>query len=154
MEIEILTKLRDNPFLDDEFENQGISEEEIAHLEQLYNNGNPFPKVLKEFLFLGGVYNPVLDIGIWDTQEEMQNEIRLDLEEVYGLIIPRPFYVVDVCAGLSLALYIYLDEDDDALLYQLNNKLTQDNYESYLGYTLSSLINSKINSLLDGESAF
>lgn len=61
MNIEILTKLKDNPKrnpnkLGYEFENEGLSVVEIEQLEQDWNNGNNFPKALRELLYLGGAY--------------------------------------------------------------------------------------------------
>ena len=51
MTIQYLQKLRDNNKMDG-FTDEGLSLSEIAQLEQLCNNGNPFPQVLKELLFL------------------------------------------------------------------------------------------------------
>ncbi len=38
----------------DESENEGLSLTQISYLESLYNNNMPFPKVLRELLFLAG----------------------------------------------------------------------------------------------------
>lgn len=53
MIIEYLKTLRDNPIING-YNIEGISETEIQQLEQLYNNGNTFPKVLRELLYLAG----------------------------------------------------------------------------------------------------
>ena len=58
MNIEILTNLRDYPKqypndVDDQYEIIGLSITEIEQLEQTWNNGNPFPKALRELLFFG-----------------------------------------------------------------------------------------------------
>ena len=72
MTIDYLQKLRDIP--SDGTTNRGISLLEITHLEQVFNNGNLFPKVLKEFLYLAGDYCYVMDTGSWDSIEEMNIE--------------------------------------------------------------------------------
>ena len=50
MTIQYLQKLRDNNKMDG-FTDEGLSLSEIAQLEQLCNNGNPFPQVLKNYYF-------------------------------------------------------------------------------------------------------
>jgi hypothetical protein len=59
MNIEYLTYLRDNPIkypndLEDQYPIKGIPLSEIEALETKYNNGNVFPKALRELLFLAG----------------------------------------------------------------------------------------------------
>ncbi len=54
MEIEYLKTLRDNPVdfgVTMNYTNRGIPITEIEQLEQTWNNGNPFPKALRELLF-------------------------------------------------------------------------------------------------------
>lgn len=50
MTINYLQILRDNPKLSKNIM-RGMTLTEITQLEQAWNNGNPFPKVLKELLF-------------------------------------------------------------------------------------------------------
>lgn len=103
MNIQYLTKLKDNPIeysedTNNSFPIQGISEIEIIQLEQSYNNGNPFPKVLKELLFLAGKYCYVCDYGVNDSQQELQDWVREHIQE-RNKIINRPFFVFDVYSG-------------------------------------------------------
>lgn len=56
MNIEILTYLEQTPKANpnnpnEPDENEPLTETEIEVLETLYNNGNPFPKALRELLF-------------------------------------------------------------------------------------------------------
>ncbi|MCZ8091414.1 hypothetical protein [Flavobacterium sp.] len=77
MEIEYLQILKNNPYkgIDDPFKRlriTGIPDTEINYLEQTWNNGNHFPKVLKELLFLAGQNFPGFSYGIDSTQNEFQ----------------------------------------------------------------------------------
>lgn len=92
MTIQYLQKLRDNNKMDG-FTDEGLSLSEIAQLEQLCNNGNPFPQVLKELLFLAGNSCNYLDYSIYDSQQELQSEERLELQELYGITITRPYFL-------------------------------------------------------------
>ncbi|MDF2515495.1 MAG: hypothetical protein K0R59_791 [Sphingobacterium sp.] len=74
MEIQYLQHLRDNPEAYPnskfKFEIRPISTEEIEALEQKYNNSKPFPKALRELLYLAGDSCYVFDY-IFDTVDEM-----------------------------------------------------------------------------------
>ena len=117
MEITYLQALKETPHVD--FPNDGIPETEIARLEYLYNNGNPFPKVLKELLFLAGNHCEWLDFSIYDSQQELQDEIREELLSVYGLTIARPHFIVDTIPDGTF-VFMYLDEGDNPPLYHSN----------------------------------
>src|SRR5688572_23641382 len=99
MEIKYLQALRDYPsaYPDKSYKKtiEPISLSEIATLEQLYNNGNPFPAALKELLYLAGDYCYVLDYGMADSQQEMQEEVRERWAEERQEMT-RPFMVIDV----------------------------------------------------------
>ena len=60
MEINYLKKLQENINIF-QYPCEPISMIEIESLEQTYNSGNPFPKVLKELLFLAGEFCYILD---------------------------------------------------------------------------------------------
>lgn len=156
MNIEILTKLRDNPIryhVNRNYENKGVELSEIQHLEQLYNNGNPFPKVLRELLYLAGDFCYVLDYNTHDSQKEMQESMREDLEDD-EITITRPFYAVDNYGGVSHYLFIYLDEGlDDPYLYEYSLSGGREGMNDIrpLGYTLSSLINRNVQAVKEGR---
>ena len=96
--------------------NESISLEEIKQLEQIYNNNKPFPKALRELLFLAGNYCIVLDYGLNDTQQELQEFVRENMQEE-NRIITRPFYAIDVYNAGDQFLFVYLDEGDDPEVY-------------------------------------
>lgn len=151
MNIEYLQQLRDHNKR--KFTDEGISLSQITQLEQLYNGGNSFPKVLKELLFLAGNYCNYLDYGIYDSQLELQNEERIELADLHGITIPRPFFFVDL-ASHGLPVFIFLDEGDNPPLNQLENHPTQSKFYRRTGGTLQTLINSRIQNYLQGYNPF
>ncbi len=121
MNIEYLKILRDNPYeypqnLEESFTIEGISLTEIEQLEQTWNNGNPFPKALRELLFLAGDYCYVFNFGIYDTQQELQEAMREDLVD-NGKTITRPFYVMDTW-NADQYYFVYLDEGENPNIYE------------------------------------
>lgn len=157
MNIETLTYLRDNPIkhgVTRNFEISGIKLNEIEHLEELYNNGIFFPKVLKELLFLAGNYCYVLDYGWYDTQEQIQTAAREWLVE-YNKNISRPFFVIDIYNGPGQFLYVYLDEGNNPFVYQayLSERSDMISFGS-LNKTLSEYINSLIDRVKQGFNPF
>ena len=152
MTIQYLQKLRDNNKKDG-FTDEGLSLSEIAQLEQLCNNGNPFPQVLKELLFLAGNSCNYLDYSIYDSQQELQSEERLELQELYGITITRPYFFVDL-SSVGLPAFIFLDEGDNPPLNHLENHPTQSNFYRRTGGTLQTLINSRIQNYLEGYNPF
>jgi hypothetical protein len=132
---------------------QPISSDEIAELESSYNNGNPFPVVLTELLYLAGDYCYVLDYGATDSQDDIQQTAR-DLLTENNQEITRPFYVVDMYGG-SQFLFVYLDEGkDDPSIYEAQPYTTNGDLLRATGQTLASLINRRIVRLLSGYSVF
>lgn len=156
MEIELLQNLRDNPHVG-LFENKGIPLEEIVVLESTYNNGNPFPSVLREMLFLAGEFCPVLDFGLTDTQHEMQEETRYWLAK-YNREIVRPFYVIDVYNAGEQCLCIYLDKDEpDPIVYSAvfySRPFDPTPWLHALTFTMSQLIDRRLDRLKNGENPF
>lgn len=119
MEIEILTYLRDNPARypgNTEYEGriEPMSFSEIQNHEMIYNNGKPFPKVLKELLFLAGKYCYVLEHNVLDINE-FQKEPREWMEES-NKAINHPFYVIEIWGFAESFLFVHLDEDDDPIV--------------------------------------
>jgi len=120
MEITYLKKLQENL-------NIGYSPcqplpiSEIENLEQTYNNGNPFPKVLRELLFLAGEDCMVLDYGAEDedglsTQVGLQEWIRTMFAFKGTPLFTRPFYVIEIWQGYVFS-FIFLDEGDNPMIY-------------------------------------
>lgn len=119
MEIEILTYLRDNPARypgNTEYEAriELMSFSEIQNHEMLYNNGKPFPKVLRELVFLAGKYCYVFDHNILEI-DELQEDPREWMEE-NNKVINHPFYVIEICDSSESFLFVHLDEGDDPIV--------------------------------------
>lgn len=162
MEIQYLTILRDNPVkigVTRNFPNRGISEVEITQLEQLYNNGNPFPKALKELLFLAGESCYVLAY-LNDSQQAMQNYVRNQLQK-RSLEITRPFFAIDVYNSSDQCLIAYLDEGEDPIVYSVFYEFQDydgDDYPEVQFITplkkLSAYINSGIEDVKNGFNPF
>lgn len=154
MQIDYLKELMNSPYPPNmQFQAiEAISETEITHLQQLYNNGNPFPKALQELLFLAGSYCYVLDYGIYDTQEELQEYVRNELEEV-DKVITRPFYVIDIYNGNDQFLFIYLDESDDPKVYEGYYYKDVSNWR-LVSNSLSKYINALIIRVKEGRNPF
>ncbi|NQX86330.1 MAG: hypothetical protein HRT67_10580 [Flavobacteriaceae bacterium] len=148
MEIQYLQKLIEYPAGLDaygnlSFENEPSSMEEILEMEALYNNGNQFPKVLRELLYLAGEgcyclsYNAVDPDNIISTQTYMQQSVRsYDVPNTPLSSSTRPFYIIDT-AYLGDFRFVYLDEGDDPIVHHIDEK---DGSISTFGQTLSQLI--------------
>jgi len=130
MEIEFLTKLQANPAYESHV-CKGISIEEILELEQLYNDGVVFPKVLRELLFLAGENCIILDYGVYDDQFELQLVERGYLLDFYNLTIDRNYFFIDLAAHGN-PIFVYLDEGDDPKLYQISTPVTSTNFHKEL----------------------
>lgn len=157
MEIEYLKELELNPynFGYPDLKNKSISLAEIENLEQLYSNGKSFPKALKELLFLAGAYCYILDYGIFNSQQEIQDFVRELLAED-NLSIERPFFVIDVYNAGDQFLYVYLDEGDNPAVYE-GFHYFEINFNGYSHLTSSSLqkfIESQIGAIKQGGNAF
>ncbi|MCV2487663.1 hypothetical protein OD917_22195 [Flavobacterium sp. SH_e] len=156
MKIEYLKKLKENPINFGELLNleiEGITLNEIANLEQLYNTGKSFPKVLKELLFLAGQYCYVCDYGVNEDQKELQESTRQDLLD-NERIISRPFYVIDVYSTERF-LFIYLDEGENPKIYTAHpSGETQDWITPLSNLTIKSLVDSRIERAKRGENPF
>ena len=157
MKIEYLKELELNPcdYIYSHFVNEPISLTEIENLERLYNNGKPFPKALKELLFLAGKFCYVLEYGAFDSQQEMQDYVRELLEED-NILIQRPFFVIDVYNAGTQFLYIYLDEDDNPAVHE-GFHYYEDEFKGYshlVAGSLSSYIETLINRTKKGLNPF
>ncbi|AXG73629.1 hypothetical protein DVK85_05040 [Flavobacterium arcticum] len=133
--------------------NTPIPETEITALEDLYNNGAPFPKALQELLYLAGDYCYVLDYGINESQQELQEDVR-ELINEYGKQITRPFYAVDVYNGNDQCLFIYLDEGDDPFVHEGYYSDPESTWITKLKLKLSEFINYRVKRVQEGRSPF
>ncbi|WP_304062436.1 SMI1/KNR4 family protein [Pedobacter glucosidilyticus] len=97
--------------------NKPITLIEILELEKKYNNGNYFPKSLRELLFLAGNYCNVLDYGICKSQNELQELVKENLEEE-NINLDKPFYIIDVYIAGTQFFFVYLDINDNPPVYE------------------------------------
>jgi hypothetical protein len=164
MEIQYLTYLRDNPDaypnnIDDKDSIKPISLQEIEQLEQLYNNGGTFPRALRELLFLAGKSCYVLDYGIYNTQEKMQEFVRRRITAT-NRVINRPFFAVDTYNGSDQFIFVYLDEGDNPPTYEghfYHDPIRDYDQPSWIWTvtpTLSDLINHGIDRVKQGRNPF
>lgn len=153
MEIKILKQLElYNSY--DGFVHKGVSMERILAMEQTYNNGNPFPRALRELLYLAGDYCRYLDSAGADTAEELQEEARVALTR-NNMTISRPFYCIDTMGGYSMAIFtiIYTDvTDDDPMLCDVD--YVDKTITEYEKSSISVLINSRIINVKNGRGPF
>lgn len=146
MEIEYLQKLVEYPARwpnDEGYRGEiiSLSLDEIVILEATYNNGNVFPKALRELLYLAGDFCYLLEWNAWSPEEEMyqislQNSIVRYIENM-GLNITRPFMGIDLAYPGNFRI-VYLDEGDDPIVYAADEK---NNTIEPSDKTLSQLIN-------------
>jgi hypothetical protein len=152
LNLEYLKKLQNHSLING-IKDEGISEEEIRQLEQSFNRGKTFPKVVRELLFLAGNFCHFLDYSIYDSQLEMQTEERGELLSFFKVTIARPHFFVCL-ASHGMPVFLYLDEGDDPNLHQIVNHPTQDNYSRPIGCSLKTLINHRIERYKSGYNPF
>lgn len=153
MEIQYLQKLMDYPLGRDAyglisgFENEPSSMDEILEMETRYNNGNKFPKALRELLYLAGescyclIYNAVDPDNLLTTQTYMQQSIRnYDVPDTSLNSSTRPFYIIDAVYHGNFR-FVYLDEGDNPVVYNINER---DGSIGTFGKTLTQLIENVI----------
>jgi hypothetical protein len=123
-------------------------------LETSYNCGIPFPKALRELLFLAGQYCYVLAYGRHDNQEQMQSHMRKEIAKGNRIIL-RPFYVIDVYSDGDTFLFVYLDEGDNP---NVQNAEISDIYNSgwitNLNITLKDFISNSVETVKQGYNPF
>ncbi len=153
MEIKFLKTLQSNNVDDD---NYPLSMAEIEELELKYNSGQPFPTSVRELLFLAGENCMVLEYGLAESPNEMQDDMRSQLINS-GLDIARPFWVFETINGTDGFLFAYLDEDQqDPAVFgaSLDNEYDQTPDVYSLGRTLSEFIAYRVSNLEDGDSVY
>lgn len=134
---------------------KGIPLSEIQQLEQNWNNGKEFPIALRELLFLAGGDCYVLDKSIWESQQEMQVELR-DMMQEEGHHFSRPFYIIDNYGGDQFC-FVYLDEDqENPNVYQYTTDAIDRGrpLDMRLGYTLKRMIEMGVEAVKDGRNPF
>lgn len=153
MNIEILKYLEENQVMYGREENypiEGIPLTEIEALETKYNGGNPFPKALRELLYLAGNFCYVLDYGGFDTQDKLQTRQRKWMTQ-FNTSISRPFFIVDLVSDMENFCFVYADDvNDDPMVYHFTIK----SGEIYELQKLKSYIDSSIDLVKKGLNPF
>ncbi|HAY3544981.1 TPA: SMI1/KNR4 family protein [Elizabethkingia anophelis] len=113
MEIKYLTKMKNTPKIG-RFENKGISELEIAKLESEFKI--KFPQAYKEFLFLGGKREFILE-G-WSTEAQyldwIQANIKQSMDDVNLKL--KPFFVFAEYNN-NQCLFFFLNDGENPPIY-------------------------------------
>ena len=153
MEIKILKGLQEpNSFRP--YPNKGLSMERIEALEQAYNNGNPFPRGLRELLYLAGDYCNVLDYST-DTAEKLQLRARQEMTD-YGMTnLIRPFYCIDTMGGYDSGAFTFVYTDEPGEDPHLNTAfLVENRVQGFEKAFLSAYINVKLDNIRQGRNPF
>ncbi|CDN73746.1 SMI1/KNR4 family protein [Elizabethkingia anophelis] len=112
MEIKYLKKMKDTPKIG-QWVNRGISEQEIAKLEQEFNIS--FPQAYKEFLYLGGDFQNCVE---WSTNYEYldwrQDNIKDSMSNVNLHL--KSFFVF-VVYGNDQCLFFFLKDGENPPIY-------------------------------------
>jgi hypothetical protein len=151
MEIKYLNKILENPNLKS-WPIKGLSVNKIEELEQLYNQGKPFPTATKEFLWLSGIDN---NIGFDDSPNifKLQERARENLTQC-GFNIDRPFFAFDNVTDCESFSFVYLDENQDDpdvyLCEPYEAKYGEPLIRRYKDYTFKSLVEEHIYRLKNG----
>ncbi|UZT99067.1 hypothetical protein ODZ84_05725 [Chryseobacterium fluminis] len=127
MEINYLKLFQQNPRSDlnnsNTTPNKGINNQQIQELEQLWNNGNQFPTVVKEFLSIGGIYNWIFEGG---DQKQLRSLINRYCQEI-NYSITRPFIAFTKSFSDPQFFIVFLDENQiDPKVYELNLYMNDD----------------------------
>ena len=156
MQITFLKKMKNNPTYNG-FINEGLSLTDIQQLELTFNNGNPFPKVLKEFLYLAGGYCCYVQFngtsGI-NSIIENHNQLNEDLEEFYDVVIDRPHFYLET-ENIDYAVFMFLDEGDNPVInYMLQEVDPTPSHYYERACTFPEFIDARIQNVLDGYPLF
>ena len=128
MEITYLKTLKNNPNLKPTIGPiEGWDVLKIHELEEKYNEGNPFPKAFREYLFLAGEWG-----GTGVVNEDWGSIRQLCDEDLiyWGNTLDRPFFVFDKLD--SQYSIFFLDEDKEDPEYYILNASWDDEDEEPL----------------------
>jgi len=124
MEIEFLQKMKENPKPHKRLSrDRGLSIEKIEELELEINDGNPFPKAYREYLYLGGDYNSLgLSIAFedsesWEDIPAIKRVAEIEMKKE-GLSIDRSYIILHYYDDDNF-IFIYLDEGDNPQPYAM-----------------------------------
>ncbi|HEU4610173.1 MAG TPA: hypothetical protein VFS31_18765 [Chitinophagaceae bacterium] len=97
----------------------------------------------------------MLDYGLNETQQELQDYVRAELHEE-GKHISRPFFIIDIYNALDQFLFVYLDEEEDPAVYEGHycDSITGNDWITLVHSSLSGYIDNLIDRVLKGLNPF
>jgi len=129
MQIEYLKSYdanKSNYKLDSDKNPVGKTIAQIEALEAEFNQGNPFPKAFREYLFIGGDYNAISFNDSKGNFKAEHDSFDHDIRK-RGIEIKRPYMVFTGNDDGTIASFIYLDEGDDPQPWNGSIKESYDN---------------------------
>ncbi|WP_288459480.1 hypothetical protein [uncultured Chryseobacterium sp.] len=124
---------------------RGMSLAEIQDLETALNEGTPFPKAFREYLYIGGKFN---GIGYNDNLGDFVGLNKFYKERIKerGLKIDRPIMFMHNFEG-EIGIFFYLDEaTDDPVLW---NCSVNEDYDSGDGKAIWKVPHPKFSTIVD-----
>lgn len=130
MEIKYLKKMKDTPKIG-QWVNRGISEQEIAKLEQEFNIS--FPQAYKEFLYLGGDFQNCVE---WSTNYEYldwrQDNIKDSMANVNLHL--KPFFAFADFEGHNCLFFFLGDGENPPIYVYAEDKFHQNEKGEFVYY--------------------
>ncbi|UKB79460.1 hypothetical protein [Chryseobacterium sp. MEBOG07] len=107
----------------------GLNETDITQLELEMNGGSPFPKVYKEFLFIGGEFSCISLNHVGKNAGKLVIKYKQALQKRKSGIA-RPIAILNTLEG-QCGTFIYLDSGDNPQpwLFSINEDYDSDNGE-------------------------
>ncbi|HAP94871.1 MAG TPA: hypothetical protein DCP54_03805 [Chryseobacterium sp.] len=141
-----LTKVYFSKFYYPFYSISGLTDRQIRKLEIKYFNGKAFPLCVRGFLLLAGKECPSLEFIHDGLVYDIQRITRLVLN-MKGGCIERPFLVIDVGSIGKDFYFVYLDGDEDPMVFFAKLTAKKDSLQIHpLSLKLSEFI---IHSLFD-----
>lgn len=105
----------------------GLAETEIKQLELEMNNGNPFPKVYKEFLIIGGEFSCISLNHVGKNAGKLVIKYKEALR-TRNVDIVRPIAILNTFEG-QCGVFIFLDNEDNSQPWNFSIHKDYDNDE-------------------------
>ena len=132
--------------------NEPKSITEILFLEQEYNEGKPFPAVLRELLFIAGNGCPLIEL----RPENLQQQIRLAVS-ASSHSIPENYLAFDFLDFSSFSLVYTSQNTEDPKVYHVELSPSEEQHTEFIEdseFTLLKLLKHRISQVKQGYSPF